>query len=82
MASDLDQAKSFGGTRNQGFGPLSTAGALPPCFHPVFPFRYFNSIQAECFECLYHSSDSAVVRYTHNGSISSFVSGEGKWSRA
>lgn len=59
MASELDQA---GNPQNQGFEPLSTVSALPPVFHDVFPFRYFNSIQADCFQCLYHSRDSAVVR--------------------
>lgn len=43
------------------FQPLSVTESLPPCFHGVFPFRYFNSIQADCFPCLYHSRDSAVV---------------------
>jgi hypothetical protein len=59
MVTELDQA---GMPLDQGFEPLSTVGALPPVFHDVFPFRYFNSIQADCFQCLYHSRDSAVVR--------------------
>jgi replicative superfamily II helicase len=44
-----------------GFGPLSVTETLPPCFHDVFSFRYFNSIQADCFHALYHAGHSAVV---------------------
>jgi ATP-dependent DNA helicase HFM1/MER3 len=45
----------------EGFGPISVVDSLPPCFRGVFTFRYFNSIQAECFHTLYHTNDSAVV---------------------
>ena len=50
------------GSRATGnFDPLTVAGSLPPVFGPVFPFRYFNSIQTECFHSLYHSRDSVCV---------------------
>ncbi|KAK4781839.1 hypothetical protein SAY86_015941 [Trapa natans] len=34
---------------------------LPPLFRSVFSFRYFNSLQSECFSICYHSDINMVV---------------------
>lgn len=43
------------------YGPMSVSGSLPRCFQNVFNFRYFNSVQSECFDVLYNSRKNTMV---------------------
>lgn len=43
------------------FNPLAVSDTLPYCFHSVFEFRYFNSIQGACFHALYNTRESCMV---------------------
>ena len=39
-----------------GEGDLVAVSSLPPLYHPLFPLKYFNRIQSDCFQ---------LVRVTH-----------------
>ena len=39
-----------------GEGDLVAVSSLPPLYHPLFPWKYFNRIQSDCFQ---------LVRVTH-----------------
>ncbi|KAJ6302004.1 hypothetical protein OIU77_016164 [Salix suchowensis] len=40
---------------------LKSMSDLPPPFRSVFSFRYFNSLQSECFPVCYHSDVNMVI---------------------
>ncbi|KAG2659864.1 ATP-dependent DNA helicase MER3 homolog [Panicum virgatum] len=40
---------------------LRCVSDLPPPFRPVFPFRYFNSLQSECFNVCFFSDVNMVI---------------------
>ncbi|KAL9404099.1 hypothetical protein Peur_001071 [Populus x canadensis] len=40
---------------------LKSVSDLPPPFRSIFSFRYFNSLQSECFPVCYHSDVNMVI---------------------
>jgi hypothetical protein len=44
-----------------GDGRLRSVGELPACFRTVFPFRYFNAIQNECWPTIFESQINVVI---------------------
>ncbi|KAI5604769.1 hypothetical protein BDE02_01G309700 [Populus trichocarpa] len=40
---------------------LKSVSDLPPPFRSIFSFRYFNSLQSECFPVCYHSDENMVI---------------------
>ncbi|KAJ3671463.1 hypothetical protein LUZ60_007542 [Juncus effusus] len=40
---------------------LRSVAELPPHFRSIFNFRYFNSLQSECFSVCFHSDKSMVI---------------------
>lgn len=66
-----------GGFRGQHLGPppppppqlppaaadnrLRSVDELPACFRGVFPFRYFNAIQNECWPTIYEAGHNIVI---------------------
>lgn len=49
------------GSLGEEYGPMSVSESLPRCFQSVFNFRYFNSVQSECFDVLYNSHKNSMV---------------------
>jgi hypothetical protein len=44
-----------------GDGRLRAVDELPVCFRGVFPFRYFNAIQNDCWPAIYDSDSNVVI---------------------
>lgn len=42
-------------------GRLRSVEELPACFRAVFPFRYFNAIQNDCWPAIYEGGFNVVV---------------------
>lgn len=40
---------------------LRSVDELPSCFRSVFPFRYFNTIQNECWPTIYEAGHNVVI---------------------
>ena len=44
-----------------GDGRLRSVDELPACFRTVFPFRYFNAIQNECWPTIFESQINVII---------------------
>ena len=64
---------SAGGGSGSGDGRLRSVDELPACFRAVFPFRYFNAIQNECWPTIFESQINVIIAAPTGGGGPRFV---------